>query len=100
MDKGRLASLELRTEAACRLFPRASRRAGLRGGEVERWAGLRLAPLELRAKVSLPSILEKSKVRPWASLRKEGMPMVHLLRAVLANTIGRLLADLVRRMFD
>ena len=28
------------------------------------------------------------------------MPMVQLLRAVLANTVGRLLADLVRRLFD
>ena len=33
-------------------------------------------------------------------LRKEVMPMVQLLRAVLVNTVGRLLADLVRRLFD
>lgn len=31
---------------------------------------------------------------------KEVMPMLHFLRAVLVNTVGRLLADLIRRMFD
>lgn len=39
-------------------------------------------------------------VHPWAHSEKEVMPMVQLLRAVLANTIGRLLADLVKRLFD
>ena len=48
----------------------------------------------------MPFCSEASRVPPWASLRKEVMPMVQLLRAVLANTIGRLLADLIRRLLD
>jgi len=31
---------------------------------------------------------------------KEVMPMAQLLRAVLVNIVGRLLTDLIKRMFD
>ena len=43
---------------------------------------------------------EGSSVRPWASLRKEVMPMQHLLRQVLVNVVGRYLFDLIKRLFD
>ena len=83
------------------------------GHLVERWAeatlylsrvGQRapgaLSRFEQNALLALLSCGEASKVRPWASLLKEVMPMVQLLRAVLANTVGRLLADLIRRLLD
>ena len=34
------------------------------------------------------------------TLHKEVMPMPHFLRLVLANTLGRIFADLFKRLFD
>ena len=59
---------------------------------------LRLALSSQKHGLIFPSVAHS--MRPWASLRKEGMPMVRLLRAVLVNTVGRLLADLLKRLFD
>ena len=57
-------------------------------------------PAEGALSPSLPSRRERPKVRLWASLRKEVMPMVQLLRAVLANTLGRLLASLISKFLE
>ena len=57
-------------------------------------------PAEGALSPSLPSRPERPKVRLWASLRKEVMPMVQLLRAVLANTLGRLLASLISKFLE
>jgi len=124
LGKGSFGQRALRTPPSLRTEGVLIARGGVErwatgaGYLVERWATRRACPAVLahhaapgcgrwcrassktRLACPLLSCGEASKVRPWASLRKEVMPMVQLLRAVLANTVGRLLADLIRRLLD
>jgi len=76
LGRGRLAPFELRTVATCRLFPHASHRVRLRGGDGGLRAELRLAPLERWAK-GIPAPLVSRitrlavKVAGWVELRAE-----------------------------